>query len=293
MTSANTPPSTRPDCYRHPGRTSSVICARCDRPICTDCMIQASVGWQCPECVRQGVKTSRTIQPFAGRGLGRSGIVGSTNPTPMVIALIAVNVVTFVASGFGKQSVVDRFGGLSHQVIQSDQYYRFLTAMFLHLSFFHIASNMITLLIVGPAVEVMLGRSRFVALFLLAGLGGSTASYLFTPANSVSAGASGAIFGVLGAYVILAHRRRQPLAQVVALIAINLVIGFTGNIDWRDHLGGLVIGVVVALAYDHAADLRHASQRIALLAGSSAGVLILLAVLVKAVPPGHILLEFG
>jgi membrane associated rhomboid family serine protease len=293
MTSTNSSPTpaSRPACYRHPGRVSSVVCARCNLPICTDCMIQASVGWQCPQCVHQGAKTSRTIRPFANNGL--SGVVGSTNPTPMVIGLIVINVVTFVASGFGKVSVIDRFGGLSHQVIQSDEYYRFLTSMFLHLSFFHIASNMVSLLIVGPAVEVMLGRSRFVALYFLAGLGGSTASYLFAPANSVGAGASGAIFGVMGAYVILAHSRRRPIAPVVALIGINLVIGFTGGIDWRDHLGGLAVGLLLALAYDFALQQRQAARQLALVIGSSAAVLIILAVLVKAIPPGHIFLEFS
>ena len=137
-------------------------------------------------------------------------MVGSTNPTPVVIGLVAVNVVVFVLSGFGKASVIDRFGGLSHQVHQSDQYYRFFTSMFLHADVLHIASNMITLLIVGPAVEVMLGRARFLSLYLVAGLGGSVASYLFTPGAGVSAGASGAIFGVMGAYVVLAHKRRYP-----------------------------------------------------------------------------------
>ncbi len=220
-------------------------------------------------------------------------MVGSTNPTPVVIGLVAVNVVVFVLSGFGKASVIDRFGGLSHQVHQSDQYYRFFTSMFLHADVLHIASNMITLLVVGPAVEVMLGRARFLSLYLVAGLGGSVASYLFTPGADVSAGASGAIFGVMGAYVVLAHKRRYPLAPVVALIVINLVIGFTGNIDWRDHLGGLVVGVVLAVAYDYCADLRPASRRIGLTVGVTVAVLAVLVVVVAAVPPGHPYLQFG
>jgi membrane associated rhomboid family serine protease len=278
-------------CARHPDRAASVVCAHCDRPICTDCMVQAPVGWQCPDCTRAGAKKTKIVRPFASAG--RSGVVGSTNPTPVVIAIIAVCVVVFVASGFGKASVIDRFGGLSHQVKQSDQYYRLFTSMFLHLSFFHILSNMFSLLIVGPAVEVMLGKSRFLALFLIAGLGGSVASYLFSPANSVGAGASGAIFGIMGAYVVLAHRRRQPLAIVVVLIAVNLVIGFTGGIDWRDHLGGLAVGVVVALAYDVAGNRRQAAQRVALTVGSSLVVLALLALVVKAYPPGHIELLFN
>ncbi len=284
---------TSPTCVNHPDRVASVVCAHCDRPICTECMQQAPVGWQCPDCISSGAKRTKVIRPFAGANANRTGIVGSTNPTPVVVALIVVNVVCFVASGFGKASVINRFGGLSHQVRQSDEYYRFFTSMFLHLNWLHIGSNMFTLLIVGPAVEVMLGKARFLALYLLAGLGGSVASYLFTPGNSVSAGASGAIFGVMGAYVVLAHNRRQPLAPVLALIVINLIIGFSGNIDWRDHLGGLVVGVVLATAYDRAFTLRPEARQLTLTIGSSVAVLLVLAVLVKAVPPGHMAFPFS
>jgi membrane associated rhomboid family serine protease len=255
-------------------------------------MEHAPVGWQCPECIRAGAKRTKVIRPFAGASANRTGIVGSTNPTPVVIGLVAVCVVVFVVSGFGKASVIDRFGGLPHQVHQSDEYYRFFTSMFLHLNFLHIASNMVSLLIVGPAVEVMLGKARFLALYLIAGLGGSVASYLFT-VNSVSAGASGAIFGVMAAYVVLAHRRRQPYGVVVALIAINLVIGFSGSIDWRDHLGGLVTGVILAFAFDLAGNQRDVVRRVLLAVGASVAVLALLAVLVVAVPPGPFNAGFG
>jgi membrane associated rhomboid family serine protease len=278
-------------CCRHPDRAASVVCAHCDRPICTDCMHQASVGWQCPDCTAAGAKSSKVIRPFSSAN--RTGVVGSTNPTPVVIALIVICVVVFFVSGFGKASVIDRFGGLSHQVRQSDQYYRLFTSMFLHFDVLHIASNMVTLVIVGPSVEVMLGKVRFLALYLIAGLGGSVASYLFEPANSVSAGASGAIFGVMGAYVVLALNRRQPLAPVILLIAVNLVLGFSANIDWRDHIGGLVIGVLLAVAYDQGAHLRQGARRLAVAAGASVAVLVVLAVLVKTIPPGHINLLFG
>jgi membrane associated rhomboid family serine protease len=282
-----------PPCVNHPDRAASVVCGHCDKPICTDCMHQAQVGWQCPSCVSAGAKKTRVIRPFAGSNANRTGIVGSTNPTPVVIGLVAVCVVIFVVSGFGKASVIDRFGGLSHQVHQSDEYYRFFTSMFLHLNFLHIASNMISLLIVGPAVEVMLGRSRFLSLYLVAGLGGSVASYLFSPGNSVSAGASGAIIGVMAAYVVLARRRRQPYSAVVALIGINLVIGFTGNIDWRDHIGGLVVGALLAVEYDYGANLRPAGRRLGVAVGVTVAVLVVLAVLVAAVPPGPVNGYFG
>ena len=275
-------------CYRHPDKAASVICARCDRPICTDCMIEAPVGWQCPECVRQGAKTSRTIRPFSA-GSVRAAV--GTNPTPVVIGIVAINVVCFAASGFGKVSVLDRFGMWPYQVHVGHQYYRLFDAMFLHLSFTHILFNMVTLVIVGPAVEVMLGRARFVALYLIGGLGGGALSYLLGPANELSVGASGAIFAVMGAYVVIARRRGVPMGPVPALIVINLVLdvtGILGNIDWLDHVGGLVVGAALALAYEAASNLRSRGQSLAAVVGASALSLAVVALVVLLVSPGHI-----
>ena len=279
-------------CARHQDRPASVVCAHCDRPICIDCMVQAAVGWQCPDCVDAGAKQTRVIRPFGDRT--HTGAVGSTNPTPVVLGLIAVNVVCFVASGFGSTTAIVRFGEQPENIHAFHQYYRLFTSMFLHLDFLHIAFNMATLLIVGPAVEVMLGKSRFLALYLLAGLGGGVASYLFSPAGDYGAGASGAIFGVMGAYVILAQRNRKPMAPVVFLIVANLALGFVGgvgnlgNIDWRAHIGGLVVGAVLGLVFDVSCNLRPAGRRVALAVGTSAATLAVLALLVLSIAPGHV-----
>jgi membrane associated rhomboid family serine protease len=276
-------------CYRHTDRAASVVCARCDRPICTDCMIQAPVGWQCPECVHAGAKRTRVIRPFANPG--RTGAVGSTNPTPMVIGVVAVNVLVFVASGFGKSSVLDRFGEWPFAIHAAHQYYRVFDAMFLHFNFEHIFFNMITLIIVGPAVEVLLGRSRFVVLYLIAGLGGGVLSYLLGPINVLGIGASGAIFGIMGAYVVLARRRGMPMGPVPALIVINLVLDFTGllgNVDWLAHIGGLLVGAALAVAFDISCNLRQASQRVALVVASSAATVAVLALLMLSIAPGHV-----
>jgi membrane associated rhomboid family serine protease len=278
--------STSNMCANHPDRTASSTCAHCDRPICTDCMQHAPVGWQCPDCIRTGAKRTKVIRPFAAAN--RTGIVGSTNPTPVVIALVVVCVVVFVISGFGKTSVIDRLGMWPNGVHYEHEYYRLFTSLFLHLDFLHIAFNMISLLIVGPAVEVMLGKSRFLTLYLLAGLGGNVLSYLIAPAAQVSAGASGAIFGVFGAYVVLARLRRKPMGPVLALIVINLVIGFTGNIEWQAHVGGLLVGSGLALAFHYASTLRQLAREVSLTVVFSAATLALLAVLVLGVAPGHV-----
>ena len=283
------PPAPAPACFRHPGQAASVLCAHCDRPICTECMVQAPVGWQCPECTREGARRSRHVPAFTHTSRTRTGVVGFTNPTPLVLGLIAVNVVVFVLERFGTDTAfVDRYAMEPDYVHYLDQYYRVFTAMWLHANVEHIFFNMISLLIVGPAVEVLLGRARFLALYLIAGLGGSVGSYLLGPHNAAGIGASGAIMGVLGAYVVIGLRRHLPVAPVVGLIVLNLAIGFFGNIDWRAHLGGLATGGVLALLYDYAGTRRDRSAGLALTVGGSVAVLGVLALLLTAIAPGHV-----
>jgi membrane associated rhomboid family serine protease len=282
-------PAPAPACYRHPGRAASVLCAHCDQPICTDCMVQAAVGWQCPTCTSEGARRSRHVPAFTHTSRTRTGVVGYTNPTPLVLGIIAVNVVVFLLERFGTDTAfVDRYAMEPDYVHYMDQYYRVFTAMWLHANVEHIFFNMISLLIVGPAVEVLLGKVRFVALYLITGLGGSVGSYLLGPHNVAGIGASGAIMGVMGAYVVIGLRRNLPIAPVVGLIVLNLAIGFFGNIDWRAHLGGLATGAALALLYDYAGTLRDRSAGLALTVGGSVAVLGVLALLLTAIAPGHV-----
>jgi membrane associated rhomboid family serine protease len=144
---------------------------------------------------------------------------------------------------------------------------------------------------VGPAVEVLLGKARFLALYLIAGLGGSVGSYLLSAPNILGLGASGAIMGLIGAYVVLGLRRRLPVGPVVALLVLNLAIGFSGGIDWRAHLGGLATGAVLALLYDVAGSLRDRTAELALTVGGSAAILAVLTLLLTSVAPGHVSLS--
>ncbi len=281
-------PAAPPPCYRHPEAAASVLCAHCDRPICTDCMIEASVGWQCPECTSEGAKRSRQVPAFTHTSRNRTGVVGSTNPTPIVLSIIAINVVVFFLEGFGNNaSVVNRYAMSPGRVHVLHQYYRAFTAMWLHASFTHIFFNMIALLIVGPALEVLLGKARFLTLYLLAGLAGSVGSYLLGPQNEIGIGASGAIMGVLGAYLVVGLRRRLPVGPVAGLLVINFVLGFTGNTDWRAHLGGLVTGCALGLTYEYAGELRDRNTALVLTVGGSVAVLAVLALLITSIAPGH------
>jgi membrane associated rhomboid family serine protease len=250
-------------------------------------MVHAPVGWQCPDCTAAGARRSHQVPAFTRTSPNRTGVVGSTNPTPVVLVIVAVNVVVFVLERFGNNvSFVDRYAMQPDRIHHEGQYYRAVTSMFLHANFLHILFNMIALLIVGPAVEVLLGKARFVALYLIAGLGGSVGSYLLGPHSEYGIGASGAIMGIMGAYVVIGLRRHLPVAPVVGLLVLNFGIGFSGDIDWRAHLGGLVTGCVLAWLYDYAGGLRDRGQEVALTVGGSAVTVGVLALLITSVSPG-------
>lgn len=229
-----------PGCYRHPDRSTGLRCTRCDRPICGECAIPAPVGFQCPECVHAAAATQRSATTVAG---------GRPIQAPVVTyALIAVNVVAFGLSwlgGLDKAAV--EYGMWPAGIAINGEWWRLLTAAFLHGSLLHIAFNMYVLFALGPTLERVLGHVRYVVLYLVAALGGAVASYAFSDVRTVSVGASGAIFGLMGALVVAGRRLRYDVTQVLVLLGINVVIGFISpGIDWRAHLGGLVTGAAVA-----------------------------------------------
>lgn len=238
-----------PVCYRHPDRETYVRCARCDRPICPDCMRNASVGFQCPECVAEGnrsVRPARTI--YGGRVSQNTGAVTMT--------LIGICVVAYLAQlavpGFERD-----FFNLGIAVADGE-YYRLLTAAFLHGGTLHLLFNMLALYLLGPALEAALGRVRFLALYLLSALGGSITSYALASPLQPSLGASGAIFGLFGAMLIVSRRLRADVAGIAVVLGINLVLSFTiPNIDWRAHIGGLVVGAIIAAGFAYAPRARR------------------------------------
>jgi membrane associated rhomboid family serine protease len=206
--------------------------------------------------------------------------------TPMVAGLIAINVIVYILESLHRVNVITRFALLPVAVHDQHQWYRLITAAFLHANVTHIAFNMITLAIVGPAVEATIGHVRFAVLYLLAALGGSVASYLLSSPVIYGVGASGAIFGVMGAYFVLARRHGWELTTISALIIINLLLSFTSGIDWRAHLGGLVTGGLVALGMQAAADRRGHTAWVGAVV-TAAVVLAVLAGLAQ-IPPGHV-----
>ncbi|MEU6373792.1 rhomboid family intramembrane serine protease [Streptomyces sp. NPDC046909] len=249
-----------PGCYRHPDRETGIRCTRCERPICPECMVSASVGFQCPDCVRGGSGTGH--RPDAATPRTLAGGTVATDPRLVTKILIGVCLAVF----FVQLSVGDRFTdsfdllGRAYVPVLGDvegvaegQWYRLLTAMFLHGSYMHIIFNMLSLWWIGGPLEAALGRARYLALYFVSGLAGSALTYLLAESNQPSLGASGAIFGLFGATAILMRRLRYDMRPVIALLVINLIFTFGWpDIAWQAHIGGLVGGVVIGYAMVHA-----------------------------------------
>ncbi len=203
-------------------------------------MIAAPVGFQCPECVAGAA--ARIHQPTTVAG-------GAVIDRPMVTyVLIAINVAVFLAQmAIGINAVAGDYGMWPVGIAANGEWWRLVTAAFLHGSFLHIAFNMYVLFALGPTLERILGHYRYLALYVLAAIGGGVVSYAFSDMRTVSVGASGAIFGLMGALVVAGRRLRYDITQVLVLLAVNFAIGFFApGIDWRAHLGGLVTGAIVA-----------------------------------------------
>ena len=290
-TDANQPPAPGAAdpavCYRHRDREAHIRCVRCERRICPDCMIPASVGFQCPECVKEGNKSIRTPRTaFGGRV--------SDDPGWMSKLLIGLTVLAYVAQqaigGFTARFIDV---GLAFDPTQGGvigvadgQYYRLLTSAFLHGSVIHIALNMYALYLFGPPLEAALGRARFAALYLISAVGGSALSYAYAAPNQSSLGASGAVFGLLGAFLVVSRRLRRDTTSVLTLLAVNFVLGFLlPNIDWRAHLGGLVTGVLCAVALAYAPTERRTPVQVAGLVTTALLVLAVVAWRTAALQP--------
>lgn len=274
-----------PTCYRHPGRETWVSCVRCGRHACPDCLHQAAVGQQCVDCVRgesRGSRQPRTV--FGGRPASTALVTW---------ILVGLNVGLFLIE-LAAPSLANRWGLLGYapfsangqfQGVAAGQWYRLITSAFLPpatglggLGFMDIVFNMWALVVVGPGLEQLLGRARFLTVYLLSAFGGAVVFYLIGPQYVLALGASGAIFGLFGAWFVVSRRLRLDSRGIVLLIVINLAFSFIyrSAIAWQVHLGGLIVGALITAAYAYA----PRKNRVAFQVAATVILIVILAVVV-------------
>ena len=244
-------------CYRHPDRETGLSCSECGRPICYECMTPAAVGLRCPEHSGRPQGVSRVAQGARRASFEGTGAV-------LTKALIAVNVGVFLLQLAGGGTLgtpsgsifedgalfIARVSGFGELIGLADgEWWRLITSAFLHAGIIHLAMNMLALWWFGGALEAALGRGRFVLLYVVSGLAGSAGALLLSP-DAVTVGASGAIFGMLGAALVLERQQIYVFGGgALGVIVLNLAFTFlVPNISIGGHLGGLAGGALGALA---------------------------------------------
>lgn len=274
-------PDASPTCYRHPDRETWIRCQRCERPICPDCMNSASVGFQCPHCVKEGNRGSRQGRtPYGGQRVA--------DPRLTSFVLIGLNVLVWLAiqtTGGSRSRLVDALALLPDSVtvrlqdgtlldlrgVDDGAWWQIVTSTFTHVEPLHLGFNMLALYFLGPMLENVLGRTRFLALYLVSGVAGSAAVMLLSEPNGQTLGASGSIFGLMGALAVVALKVRGQVQSILMWIGLNLAITFTiGGISWQGHIGGLVGGSLLgaAMAYaprEHRAPIQWTAVGLVLL----------------------------
>ena len=264
-------------CYRHPDRQSFVLCQRCGRTICGECQTPAPVGFICPECMREQRASAPRTKPAI---LTRARSAAGRGAPVVTYSLIGITLAVYLLQLIPGLAVTDRllYAGV-YSIPGNFEPWRMLTSVFVHSTglIFHVLLNMYTLWIFGQLLEGLLGRWRFLSLYLISGLAGSVGVLWLGDPRTGVVGASGAIFGLLGAFLVIQRRLGGSATQLLILLGINLVIGFIPgfNIAWQAHLGGLVAGALVGFIFVETRKRDQRGLQIALLVGLTLVLLLL------------------
>lgn len=276
-------------CYRHPGRQSFVLCQRCLRTICPECQTQAPVGVICPECMQEQRRNQTPAQRRANRRWGARSLTavgGRPLVTYWIIGITSAVSLLQLVPGIGQPitNALLFWAGYLYPSLSGEPFepWRMLTAMLVHGGFIHLGLNMLALWMLGQQLEPLLGRAKFLTLYLVGGLGGSVAMALLDPSQS-TVGASGAIFGLLVALLVIGRHLGGNVVGILVVLVINFVYGFiVPGIAWQAHVGGAVAGALVSLVYVTAHGRRNARFW---WIGLVSAIVLVLFVVVATIPP--------
>ncbi|MGV9860020.1 rhomboid family intramembrane serine protease [Gordonia sp. NPDC003425] len=288
------PTGAQPVCYRHPDRPTWLSCSRCGRPACPECLQPAAVGQHCVDCRRGDGMQRTTVPTFGDQGVRPVAPKAVVARRPIATyGLIAINVAVFIACVIEARSFdaglapLFQHGDLVGLYVSDGQYWRLLTAGFLHFTVLHIAVNMISLYILGRDLEIALGIGRYLMVYFISLFGGSAAVMLFEANNVRSAGASGAIYGLMGAMLVVVLKARISPTPVLVIIGVNLALSFSmPGISVAAHVGGLVFGAAATAAVVYLPGLVLSPQTLTADRAARVGWIALCALLVVAIGIG-------
>ena len=241
-----------PVCYIHNNEVTYVRCTRCEKFICVKCMNPASIGYQCPECAGE---TTKIVNPIR-----QNKFIPSRQKAKVTKFLTISLVVVYALQSILGDILIANFALFAPNV-SNGQWWLLITAGFLHGSILHLFFNAYILWVVGGQLENIVGSNRFAIIYFVSLIGGSIASYLFSPLGSYSVGASGAIFGLMGAMLVVGRKIQIDITQITTLVLINVVLGFViSGIDWRAHLGGLAAGALITWFLFNATSLKDKTR---------------------------------
>jgi len=216
-------------------------------------MKSASIGYQCPSCASDSIPVIR--------GITKNRFIPNQKNNP-ITKFISISLVTVYVFQLLLGDVLIANFALFAPSVANGKWWLLITAGFLHGSIFHLLFNVYILWVIGSQLESIVGNIKFLIIYFISLVGGSLASYWFSPFGSYSIGASGAIFGLMGAMLVVGRKRNLDISQITTLVVINVVIGFVlSGIDWRAHLGGLATGALITWVLLNATSLKEKNQR--------------------------------
>lgn len=255
-------------CYRHPDRQSFILCQRCGRTICTECQTPAAVGVHCPECVREGRASAPKSRPVLVRSARR---IRSTDAPVVTYSLLGVNAFVFLI-GLLPGSFINVLVFFTPGFTLRP--WTLVTSVFVQTTFFGLLLSGLALFLFGRILESLLGRWRFLALYLLSAAGGAAAVALTNP-SAVVAGSGAVFFGLIAAMFIVQRGLGGNGVALIVIVAINFIFALIVGGAWQAYIGGLLVGALVGYIFMQTRAIRQASRQRLLVGAVAVGLVLL------------------